>query len=147
MESKSECAGRERRSRIERKNIPRSMKYSSGGEGFELDLACFGRRGDERSRQRDPQPLTEDQTIVTFEFPDRSIVESNFQIGQTVEVLKAYLETEFQVDMNGVDLEYNYEIMLDPLSLSDFINSPEDGLYIYVRIDSERWEMESKGKK
>jgi hypothetical protein len=52
---------------------------------------------------------------VRFEFPDGSVAEGQFMQGQTVEVLKAWLESEFGLPMREVDLELNNRTMADPV--------------------------------
>jgi len=56
---------------------------------------------DQRTR-RPSKNSTKKEICVTFEFPDGSITESIFQLGQTVEVLKAYLAVEFGIDMADI---------------------------------------------
>jgi hypothetical protein len=55
------------------------------------------------------------EVSVRFEFPDGSVAEGRFMQGQTVEVLKAWLESEFGLPMREVDLELNNRTMADPV--------------------------------
>ncbi|GBG31599.1 Hypothetical Protein FCC1311_078242 [Hondaea fermentalgiana] len=87
---------------------------------------------------------TEQETQVVFEFPDGSVAENIFKMGQTVEVLKAHLSAEFDFEMQNIVRR----VMLDPLSLSDFEDRSSAGLYVQVDLgDDETWLAESKTSK
>jgi hypothetical protein len=60
------------------------------------------------------------QVLVVFELPDGSEAEETFKLGQTVEVLKAFVADEFEIPMAGCRLYLGEAEMFDPLSLSDF---------------------------
>ena len=62
----------------------------------------------------------DERVLVVFELPDGSEGEKTFKLGQTVEVLKAFVEDEFEIDMSSSRLYLGDEEMPDPFSLSDF---------------------------
>jgi hypothetical protein len=64
------------------------------------------------------------EVSVRFEFPDGSVAEGRFMQGQTVEVLKAWLESEFGLPMREVDLELNNRTMADPVRGGARLASP-----------------------
>lgn len=55
-------------------------------------------------------------------------------MGQTVEVLKQYVELEYGIPMHEQKLFYNDVLMIDPLSLLDYpeVKSSEE---IFIRVD------------
>ena len=82
-----------------------------------------------------------------FELPDGSSVESEFSIGQSVEVLKSYIATECGIPILDQQLYLEADgaslLLLDPMSLSDYplINIETENL---VRVEGE---MEMGAKK
>jgi len=64
--------------------------------------------------------VQEDEIIVVFDLPDGSQSDSKFRLGQTVEVLKSFVESEFGIPMQHQVLRSQGKIMMDPLSLLDF---------------------------
>ena len=46
--------------------------------------------------------------------------ESVFKLGQTVEVLKSFVESEFGIPMDDQIMSFDGKSMLNPLSLMDF---------------------------
>ena len=60
-----------------------------------------------------------------FDLPDGSQGESKFKLGQTVEVLKSFVESEYGIPMTEQELYLDTgfgqpKIMMDPFSLLDF---------------------------
>eukprot|EP00752_Nemacystus_decipiens_P010804 g9610.t1 len=55
-----------------------------------------------------------------------------FQLGQTVEVLKSFIESEFGIPMSGQELYLGSVLMMDPMSLLDYpeISSGGDVLIV-----------------
>lgn len=76
---------------------------------LQLNIEECGHRGEVKARHvaspedssRGDLP-TEQETQVVFEFPDGSITEGTFKMGQTVEVLKAFLSSEFDFEMQNI---------------------------------------------
>ena len=64
--------------------------------------------------------VQEGEIIVVFALPDGSQSDSKFRLGQTVEVLKSFVESEFGIPMPLQTLRLQGKIMMDPLSLLDF---------------------------
>ncbi|CAN0361095.1 unnamed protein product, partial [Laminaria digitata] len=57
---------------------------------------------------------------VVFDLPDGSQADQKFQLGQTVEVLKSYVESEFGIPMSCQELYLGSTLMMDPMSLLDY---------------------------
>lgn len=62
----------------------------------------------------------EDEIIVVFELPDGSQTDNKFRLGQTIEVLKSFCESEIGIPMQTCVLRLKGKVMMDPLSLLDF---------------------------
>ena len=56
-----------------------------------------------------------------------SVHPETFQVGQTVEVLKSHLQAEYAISMASQQLYYEEKIMMDPLSLLDYIEIDKRG--------------------
>ena len=86
------------------------------------------------------QPVT-----VLFDLPDGSQIEGDFQMGQTVEVLKSFVAEEADMPMAGQSLflEDGTGPLMDPMSIMDYrqIDPREE---VYIRVDGR---MESGGAK
>ncbi len=93
----------------EHRGSPRSL-----GPAMSLDLA--GTSSDVKTDSGE----NEDEIVVVFELPDGSQSDSKFRLGQTVEVLKSFVESEFGIPMQGQTLRLKGKVMMDPLSLLDF---------------------------
>ncbi|KAH8046544.1 hypothetical protein JL722_13603 [Aureococcus anophagefferens] len=81
--------------------------------------------------------------LVVFELPDGSEGEKHFKMGHTVEVLKSFVEEEFEIPMGVQSLYLDETLMLDPLSLSDYpaIDPARD---CFVRVGGEIPEQAQK---
>jgi hypothetical protein len=92
---------------------------SPGGilHGLDLDLTLAERKTDGSRVHRGVQ---EESVLVVFELPDCSQGESMFKLGQTVEVLKSFVESEYGIPMPLQTLFLDGKLMLDPLSLLDY---------------------------
>ena len=77
------------------------------------------------------------EVVVRFELPGGAAIEHGFLVGQTVTVLKAYLQTEHGVPMAGQRLYLDGNLMFDPLSLNDFPGVAGGGGRIAVRVETE----------
>lgn len=64
--------------------------------------------------------IQENSVNVVFELPDGSQGESTFKLGQTVEVLKSFVESEYGIPMQDQRLYIEDKLMLNPLSLLDY---------------------------
>lgn len=86
-------------------------------KGMDLDLSLAPRKQEEDIVSRRAQ---EENIVVNFELPDGSYGESIFKLGQTVEVLKSFVESEFGIPMEEQVMMLDGRSMLNPLSLMDF---------------------------
>jgi hypothetical protein len=64
--------------------------------------------------------VQEECVVVVFDLPDGSQGEATFKLGQTVEVLKSYIESEYGIPMQNQQLYLDDARLLDPLSLLDY---------------------------
>lgn len=79
------------------------------------------------------QRSLESECVVVFELPDGSEGENRFKLGQTIQVLKNFVEDEYDIPMTHQRLYLDNKLMLDPLTLADY---PAADVY-YVRVDGE----------
>ena len=84
----------------------------------------------------DGEHVQEGSIVVNFDLPDGSQGESIFKLGQTVEVLKSFVESEYGIPMESQTMYLDDRPMMNPLSLLDFreTKSVEE---IYVRVEGE----------
>lgn len=95
----------------------------SSGKGLNIDLSLANNllshkpSDEDRIEQEANSPVR-----VLFDLPDGSQVEQDFQLGQTVEVLKSFLFVEYGIPMMGMELYLDCGVgpLLDPMSLSDY---------------------------
>ena len=85
-------------------------------KGMNLDLSLASRKDEGDGSFR----LQEGSIVVNFELPDGSFGESIFKLGQTTEVLKSFVESEYGIPMDKQTLFLEGKNMLNPLSLMDF---------------------------
>jgi hypothetical protein len=103
---------------------------SPGSPVMGLDLSLAPRKDE----SFDGEHVQEGSIVVNFDLPDGSQGESVFKLGQTVEVLKSFVESEYGIPMELQTLYIEERPMMNPLSLLDFreTKSVEE---IYVRVD------------
>jgi hypothetical protein len=95
------------------------MYMSPRGVGLDLSYMADSKSG--HSRERDPRSgAQEESVLVVFDLPDGSQSESYFRLGQTVEFLKSFIESEFGIPMREQVLTLEGKKMIDPLSLLDY---------------------------
>jgi hypothetical protein len=111
--AKSELEG-EIDDRSDSKTDSRNSRNPPPMKGLGLDLA---RAGVTSTRSSGTQ---ENDILVIFDLPDGSQGESSFKLGQTVEVLKSFVESEYHIPMCEQTLFIEDKMMLDPLSLMDY---------------------------
>jgi hypothetical protein len=87
-----------------------------------LDIGMARRMKEEKDDSEEASLVraNERPVLVIFDLPDGSQIEEEFQMGQTVEYLKAFLSLEAGVAMDGCKIFRAGEMMMDPLSLMDF---------------------------
>mmetsp|Transcript_54627 Transcript_54627/g.109842 ORF Transcript_54627/g.109842 Transcript_54627/m.109842 type:complete len:173 (-) Transcript_54627:263-781(-) len=124
---------------------------SSSRKGMGIDLSLAALAAQER---QDAKELSEEDLIiqaatqpcrVLFDLPDGSQVESEFQMGQTVEVLKSFVALECGISMGeqSLFLASGTGPLLDPMSLADYPEiDPSDE--VVIRVEGE---MEDDGAK
>ncbi|KAG7390241.1 hypothetical protein PHYPSEUDO_008379 [Phytophthora pseudosyringae] len=78
-----------------------------------------GKRGEE-SKFDHVVALQEEPIQITFLLPDDSTVSSEFKKGHTIAVLKAFLEDEYDLKQEEMQLCLDGAVLLDPFSLTDF---------------------------
>ena len=71
---------------------------------------------------------------IYFDLPEGSQGESCFKLGQTVEVLKSFVESEFGIPMELQVMYLNDSPMMNPLSLLDF-SEAKGAEEIFIRVD------------
>lgn len=100
-------------------NAEEKLFMSPRGVGLDLSFASESKSG--HSRERDPRSgVQEESVLVIFDLPDGSQSESYFRLGQTVEFLKSFVESEFGIPMREQTLTLEGKRMMDPLSLLDY---------------------------
>lgn len=108
---------------------------SAAGRPISLDIAQARRRDSRGEYLMEDKIVVQQETpvMVVFELPDGSTDEREFMMGQTVEVLKSYLQAEFDMPIHQQRLLVDGEPLIDPLSLLDYptIRTDEE-LYIVV---------------
>ena len=103
-----------------------------------IDMASLAKaeRNQQETAEDDIMRRLDAPVLVVFELPDGSEGEQTFKLGQTVEVLKAFVEDEFEIDMGSCRLYLGDEEMPDPFSLSDFPQvSPRKACVVRVAGD------------
>eukprot|EP00903_Cladosiphon_okamuranus_P015689 g14486.t1 len=88
--------------------------------------------------QRQTAPVT-----IVFDLPDGSQADQEFQLGQTVELLKSFIESEFGIPMSGQELYLGSELMMDPMSLLDY-PEVDSGGDILIVVEGEMSEETKK---
>jgi hypothetical protein len=99
-------------------NSSRAVKLSSPLlRGMDLDLSFAASK---RPYEEQGSGIQEQDVNVIFELPDGSQGESKFKLGQTVELLKSFVESEYGIPMEEQRLYIEDKLMLNPLSLLDY---------------------------
>lgn len=95
--------------------------------GMGLDLSFTA-----AERKRDGAGVQEEGILVVFDLPDGSQGESVFKLGQTVEFLKSFVESEYGILMQDQKIIFEGKEMMDPLSILDY---PEvKGVFFYFTL-------------
>ena len=85
--------------------------------GLNLDSCDAPHAGDEQKKGN----VSENSLLVIFELPDGSQGESHFKLGQTVELMKSFVESEYRIPMAQQTLLYEDKPMMNPMSLLDYL--------------------------
>ncbi|GMI58286.1 hypothetical protein ScalyP_jg644 [Parmales sp. scaly parma] len=92
----------------------------------------------EDTLEADLERHAKSEVLIIFELPDGSQCEEKFMLGHTVEVLKAFLSSEVDLDFATSKLFIdNSKLLLDPMQLSDYIKDNSADVYIRVEGDME----------
>lgn len=113
----------ERLEERERAGIKSPASPQAMGMQLDLSFAADKQRKDAKSSSEDEDeaiPIQEMCITVVFDLPDGSQGESIFKLGQTVEVLKSYVESEYGMPMAEQKMYIEERAMMNPLSLLDF---------------------------
>lgn len=89
-------------------------------KGVNLDLSFAADSKTDHDSNTHREGIQEETLLVVFDLPDGSQGESMFKLGQTVEVLKSYIESEYGIPMQEQALFLEDKKMLDPFSLLDY---------------------------
>lgn len=100
-------------------------------KGMGLDLSFAAESKEDHYEQ---SGIQEHQVTVVFELPDGSQGEHHFKLGQTVEVLKSFVESEYGISMEEQRLYLDDKLMLNPLSLLDYPEAKGEE-EIFVRVE------------
>lgn len=99
--------------------------------GMELNLSFAADRKDSYDESA---RIQEQDVLVIFELPDGSQGENRFKLGQTVELLKSFVEIEYGIPMEDQKLYLEDKLMLNPLSLLDYPEAKGEE-EIFVRVE------------
>jgi hypothetical protein len=83
--------------------------------GMDLDLSFAACKN-----SYEQEGIQEQDMNVVFELPDGSQGESRFKMGQTIEVLKSFVESEYGIPMEEQRLYIDNKLLLNPMSLLDY---------------------------
>eukprot|EP00455_Lapot_gusevi_P031312 TRINITY_DN3388_c0_g1_i1.p1 TRINITY_DN3388_c0_g1~~TRINITY_DN3388_c0_g1_i1.p1 ORF type:complete len:124 (+),score=33.30 TRINITY_DN3388_c0_g1_i1:54-425(+) len=85
-------------------------------------------------RERERLAHLGDDVKIIFHLPDGAVADARFKMGHSVEVLKGYVEANFNIPYANHALYLNNELMFDPLSLNDFPGiDPAQDLHVTVQ--------------
>lgn len=102
---------------------------------IDMDLVEKAERQPPDNYERLERQLLE-ECVVIFELPDGSEGEKSFKIGQTVQVLKSFVEDEYDIPMAAQKLYLGDQLMLDPLTLGDY-PTIRPSRSVIVRVDGD----------
>mmetsp|Transcript_6229 Transcript_6229/g.9392 ORF Transcript_6229/g.9392 Transcript_6229/m.9392 type:complete len:149 (-) Transcript_6229:210-656(-) len=100
--------------------------------GMGLDFSSLS--GAKKDEYIDDGPsIQESSVMVVFDLPDGSQGENMFKLGNTVEVLKSVVESDYGIPMTEQTMFLEDQPMMNPLSLLDFPDAKGvDEVYIRV---------------
>eukprot|EP01038_Epipyxis_sp_PR26KG_P014462 gene14462-19410_t len=115
-------------------NRSEKMIPSPNLHGLSLGLDLAFAASDSKKYEYDH--IQEASVLVIFDLPDGSQGESSFKLGQTVEVLKSFIEISYGIPMENQKLYIDDKLMLNPYSLLDFPEAKGCN-EIYVRVEGD----------
>lgn len=117
--------------RVSSAQVPNTKLNSPLMRGMELNLSFAADRKDSYDESA---RIQEQDVLVIFELPDGSQGENRFKLGQTVELLKSFVEIEYGIPMQDQKLYLEDKLMLNPLSLLDYPEAKGEE-EIFVRVE------------
>lgn len=88
--------------------------------GISLNLSFAAEAKEQKVPKADEPDIQEESVTVVFDLPDGSQGENDFKLGQTVEVLKSYVESEYGIPMMEQVLYLDDKVLQNPFSLLDY---------------------------
>mmetsp|Transcript_14283 Transcript_14283/g.26748 ORF Transcript_14283/g.26748 Transcript_14283/m.26748 type:complete len:154 (-) Transcript_14283:318-779(-) len=100
-------------------------------QGMSLDLSLTLPKSSDFLEE---SPLIQESSIlVVFDLPDGSVGEQEFKLGNTVEVLKSFVEMDYGIPMTEQTMFMGDQLLMDPMSLLDYPEAKScDELYVRV---------------
>mmetsp|Transcript_7474 Transcript_7474/g.9957 ORF Transcript_7474/g.9957 Transcript_7474/m.9957 type:complete len:159 (-) Transcript_7474:82-558(-) len=113
--------------------------------GLELDLTTADGKSndDDYVEENKVERRQHTPVMIIFELPDGSTGEKEFKLGQTVELLKSFVEGEFDIPMTSQKLLLNGTQMMDPLCLLDYPDIDPSG-EVFITVEGELGEESKK---
>ena len=110
-----------------------------GSLDLSLAAAVADQAQDAKTPSAEDDVLRQATTPVTilFDLPDGSQIEGEFQMGQTIEVLKSYVSVDIGIPMQeqSLYLEDGTGPLMDPMSIMDYPQiDPRKG-EVFIRVD------------
>lgn len=78
--------------------------------------------------------IQETSIIVVFDLPDGSVGEQEFKLGNTVEVLKSFVEMDYGIPMLEQTMYMGDQLLMDPMSLLDYPEAKSSD-ELFVRVE------------
>jgi hypothetical protein len=99
------------------------------GMGLDLSLAL-----PTSAEYIEEDPLIQESSIiVVFDLPDGSVGEQEFKLGNTIEVLKSFVEMDYGIPMMEQTMFMGDQLLMDPMSLLDYPEAKScDELFVRV---------------
>ena len=100
-------------------------------QGMGLDLSLTLPKSSDYIEE---SPLIQESSIVVvFDLPDGSVGEQEFKLGNTVEVLKSFVEMDYGIPMMEQTMYMGDQLLMDPMSLLDYPEAKSaDELFVRV---------------
>ena len=101
-------------------------------QGMGLDLSKTLRKNADYMEE---SPLIQETSImVVFDLPDGSVGEQVFKLGNTVEVLKSFVEMDYGIPMMEQTMYMGDQLLMDPMSLLDYPEAKSSD-ELFVRVE------------
>jgi hypothetical protein len=101
-------------------------------QGISLDIS---RALPNSSEYIEEDPLIQESSIiVVFDLPDGSVGEQEFKLGNTIEVLKSFVEMDYGIPMMEQTMYMGDKLLMDPMSLLDYPEAKSSD-ELFVRVE------------